>query len=165
MKRLVIALMTILLCNGCASIAGLPEVDFEWFNITTNQIWVVDAIGLPPDATPGRLMPSPAEEPLHVKASVYSETVRIKDRIKVVWKEAGVQEWHGGLKPGELVPPGVLHEAEFDRAELGIPARLTHGKLRFTYLGGGKWRVKLYGPETTFEGTDVRKDFSPPYKP
>ncbi len=100
-----------------------------------------------------------------MKASIYSETVRIKDRVRVVWKEGGVDEWHGGLKPGEMVPPGVTHDAEFKRAELEIPARLRHAKLRFTYLGGDKWRVKLYGPETTVDGTDVRKDFSPPYEP
>ena len=165
MKRLVIALMPVLLCAGCVSVAGLPEVTFEWFNLSTNQIWVVEVVGLPPEAHAGRLMPSPAEEQLRVAASTYSETVRIKDRIRIVSKDNGAQGWPGGLKSGELVPPGVSHEAEFRRAELGIPARLTHGKLRFTYLGGDKWRVKLYGRETTFKGTDSVKEFSPPYTP
>jgi len=165
MKHSIIALMLALLWTGCASIAGLPEVTFEWFNLSTNQIWVVEAEGLPPDAYAGRLMPSPAEEQLRVAASVFSETVHIKDRIKIVWKDGGAQGWPGGLKPGELVPPGVSHEVEFKRADLGIPAKLTHGKVRFTYLGGDKWRVKLYGHETFIDGSDSVKDFSPPYNP
>jgi len=36
--------------------------------------------------------------------------------------------------------------------------------VRFTYLGGDKWRIKIYGPTTTFGDTDRVKDFSPPYE-
>ena len=31
----------------------------------------------------------------------------------------------------------------FNREDFGIPAKLSEGKLRFTYLGNGKWRAKL----------------------
>ena len=165
MKRLVIALMPMLLCIWCVSCGGLREVTFEWFNLSTNEIWVVDVVGLPSEASAGRLMPSPAEEQLQVAASHFSETVRVKERIRIVWKDGGPQGWPGGLKPDELVPPGDSHQVEFKRDDLGVPAKLTHGKLRFSYLGGGKWRVKLYGQTTTFSGTDSVKDFSPPYRP
>ncbi len=144
--------------------ARLPQVTFEWFNLTTNQIWVIEVIGLPQEAQAGRLMPSHAEDQLEVAASVFSETVRVKDRIRIEWKEAGAQGWQGDPNLAGF-PQGVSHYAEFKRADLGIPAKLTHGKVRFTYLGGEKWRVKMYGPETTFKGTNKVKDFSPPYSP
>ena len=168
MRNLIVCLLMIVSCSGCAGGTGLPEVTFEWFNLSTNEIWITDGAGLPPDATPGRLMPSRGESQLEVKASVFNESVRIKNQIRIVWKDNGKQGWPGGLKEVPLqpptIPPGVGHEAEFKRADLGIPAKLTHAKVRFTYLGGDKWRIKIYGPTTTFGDTDQVKDFSPPYQ-
>ena len=169
MEIVVACLLMIFACSGCAVGKSLPEVDFEWFNLSTNEIWVVDCAGLPPEATCGRLMPCSSEEPRHVKGSEFNETVHFKDKIVIQWKDNGKQGWPGGLKEVPLqpptIPPGVGHEAEFKRADLGIPAKLSHAKVRFTYLGGDKWRIKIYGPTTTFGDTDQVKDFSPPFKP
>lgn len=143
MKHFAIALLSIFLCAGCVSGFGGQEVTFEYFNLSTNEIWVTDIAGLPAWASPGRLMPSHAEDALEVTASTSFETVRIKDQIKIIWKDNGQQGWPGGLKPGELVPAGITHEAQFKRDDLGIPAKLKNGKIRFTYLGNDKWRVKL----------------------
>lgn len=138
-------LSVILTCVGisCANGAGLPEVTFEYFNLSTNELWVTDVVGLPRNATPGRLLPGREENPLDVKASVFSETIHIKSKIKIVWKDGGKLGWPGGLKPGELVPVGATHEVEFNREDLGIPAKLSSGRVRLTYLGNEKWRVKL----------------------
>jgi hypothetical protein len=142
MKHSTIALILVLLCAACAAEAGLKEVGFEWFNLSTNQIWVTELVGLPAQASAGRLMPSHAEDQLESSESFFPETVRVGKKIKIVWKDNGTQGWPGGLKVPESVPPGATHEAEFSRYELGIPAKLSSGKVRFTYLGDGKWRVK-----------------------
>ena len=141
MKNMILSLVVALVCVDCANGAGLPEVTFEWFNLSTNQIWVTDVSGLPPEASPGRLMPSHTESQLDRSASVFSETVRIKDRITIKWKDNGKEGWPGGLKIPGSIPPGVAHQAEFQRAELGLPAKLKNAKIRFTYLGKDKWRV------------------------
>jgi|ERR1035441_444625 hypothetical protein len=142
MKRIVPILAAVLVWAGCSHIIG-GDVTFEWFNLSTNQIWVTDIAGLPPEASAGRLMPSRAEDQLEVAASVFSEPVRVKNRIKITWKDGGAEGWPGGLKRGELVPPGTPHEAEFNREALGIPAKLENGRIRFTYLGTNTWRVRL----------------------
>jgi len=126
---------------GCG--AGVPEVTFKYFNLNTNEIWITEVIGLPLDATPGRLIPSREEIPLEVKASVFSETVHIKDWITIKWKDNGKEGWSGGLKIPGSIPPGEAHQAEFKREDLGILATLSSGKIRFTYLGNDKWRVEL----------------------
>lgn len=168
MKNVLICVIVIAAFSGCAQNI-LPEVTFEYFNLSTNEIWVTDVVGLPPDATPGRLMPRRGENQLEVSASVFNESVRIKREIRILWKDNGKQGWPGGLKQVPLqpptVPPGTAHEAVFKREDLGIPSKLIHAKIRFTYLGQDKWRIKIYGPTTTFEGIDKVKDFSPPYKP
>jgi hypothetical protein len=143
MKSVILGLVVTLVCAGCANGGGLPDVHFEWFNLSTNQIWVTGVTGLPPEALPGRLMPSHAEDQLEASESVFSETVRIKDRITITWRDNGAQGWPGGLKTPGSVPPGTTHQAELKRDELGIPAKLSSGKIRFTYLGNDKWRVKL----------------------
>jgi hypothetical protein len=143
MKNIILGLVVGLACAGCENGSGLPEVHFEWFNLSTNLIWVTDVIGLAPEASPGRLMPSHAETQLETIESVFSETVRIKDRITIKWKDNGNEGWPGGLKTPGSIPPGGAHQAEFKREDLGIPAKLSSGKIRFTYLGNEKWRVKL----------------------
>jgi hypothetical protein len=166
MRNLIVSLLMIVSCSGCAIGKGLPEVTFEWFNLSTNEIWVTDAVGLPDESWAGRLMPVHGEDQLSVAASVIMENVQIKDRIVIKWKENGTNGWPHGVKtlPDGTPATGVRHEAVFKRADLGIPPKLDHAKLRFTYLGEDKWRVKLYGPTTTFDGTDRVKDFSPPYQ-
>jgi hypothetical protein len=143
MKNILQSLIVTLVCAGCASDSGFPKVTFEYFNLSTNEIWVTEVAGFPPNATPGRLMTSRDENPLEVKASVFSETVRIRSKIIIVWKDGGKQGWPGGLKSAELVPSGIAYQAAFKRDDLGIPAKLSSGRIRFTYLGNEKWRVKL----------------------
>jgi hypothetical protein len=144
-KNIILGLAVILFFADCQKVSALPNVGFEWFNLSTNQIWITDVTGLPPEASPGRLMPSHAEDQLESSESDFSETVKVKNQIKVQWKDNGKQGWPGGLKNGELIPSlGTTHEAEFNRDELGIPAKLKNGKVRFTYLGNDKWRVKFF---------------------
>jgi hypothetical protein len=166
MRNLFASLLMIVSCSGCAIGKGLPEVNFEWFNLSTNEIWIVDVAGLPPEASPGRLMPSREENPIHLEGSEFNEVIHLKDTIGIKWKENGKEGWPSGVQTSPEGSPatGVMHEAVFKRADLGIPPKLDHAKLRFTYLGEDKWRVKLYGPTTTFDGTDKVKDFSPPYQ-
>jgi len=88
-------------------------------------------------------MPSHAEDQLETTVSVFSETVRIKDRITIMWRDNGNEGWPGGLKIPGSIPPGVAHQVEFKREDLGLPSKMNAGKVRFTYLGNDKWRVKL----------------------
>jgi hypothetical protein len=166
MKTLIIPMLLVFACCGSGCGVG-AEVDFEWFNLSANEIFVTDAVGLPDQSWAGRLMPVHGEEQLSVAASVIMETVHIKDQIVLKWKENGKEGWPRGVAslPNETPATGVVHEAAFKRADLGIPSKLTHAEVRFTYLGQDKWRIKIYGPTTTFEGIDKVKDFSPPYKP
>ena len=144
-KNLALFLFAVPILIGCQTVATLPNVEFEWSNLSTNQIWITDVSGLPPEATCGRLMPSPAESQLHSKTSAFSETIKIKDKLTIQWKDNGRQGWPGGLKGGELIPSlGTAHEAEFSRDELGIPKKIKNGKVRFTYLGNDKWRIKYF---------------------
>jgi hypothetical protein len=140
MLRLIIVLTSFALLTGCSR---RGNVVFEWFNLSTNQVWVTGVAGIPDEASCGRMMPDPAEDRLHVKASHFMEPVQVAREIKVTWKEDTVTAWQGGLKPGELVPPGASHDAAFDRTELGIPSRLNSGTIRFTYLGNRAWKVRL----------------------
>ena len=140
MLRLILALASFALLTGCSQ---RGDVVFEWFNLSTNQVWVTSVAGIPDEASCGRMMPDPVEDRLHVKASHFMEPVRVAAKIRVTWKEDTVTAWQGGLKPGDLVPPGVSHDAAFDRTQLGIPSRLSTGTIRFTYLGGGAWKIRL----------------------
>jgi hypothetical protein len=144
MKHFSIILFLALFAGGCARGSDLKEVGFEWFNLSTNQIWVTELVGLPAEASAGRLMPCHAEDQLERSESIFSETVRIGSKIKIVWKDNGAQGWPGGLKTGELVPAGTTHAAEFSRDKLGIPAKMSIGKIRFTYLGGDQWRIRYF---------------------
>lgn len=94
LKHVILSLFVSLCCAGCASHA---EVGFEWFNLGTNEIWVTDVIGIPAEASPGRLIQNHAEDQLERSESVYSETVRLGDRITIKWKDNGKQGWPGGL--------------------------------------------------------------------
>ena len=140
MSRLILALASFALLAGCSQ---RGDVVFEWFNLSTNQLWVTGVVGIPDEASCGRMMPAPAEDRLFVKASHFMEPVQVAAKIQVTWKEDTVTAWQGGLKPGELVPPGASHDVAFDRTQLGIPPRLSTGTIRFTYLGGGAWKIRL----------------------
>jgi hypothetical protein len=131
--------MLLLLCAGCLRGLAGQKIEFVYFNLSTNEIWVVSVAGVPAWASPGRLAPVRGEDQLSEKGSVSFETVRVADKLRIKWQEGGQQGWPGG----EYAPRGVSHEAEFKRDELRIPAKLKNGKVRFTYLGGDKWRIKL----------------------
>ncbi len=70
---------------GCAGFRPLPDVNFEWFNLSANEIWVTGAEGLPAEASPGRLQPVSAEKQLNRSESNFSETVRVRHTITIHW--------------------------------------------------------------------------------
>jgi hypothetical protein len=142
MKRICIVSILLLLVTDC--FGALKEVTFEWFNLSTNEIFVTDTIGLPNEASPGRLTPNRTEDQLEVSGIGFSETVYIKDRIVIKWNDNGKDGFHGDFGPPGIVLPGIAHKAEFKREDLGLPAKLESGKIRFTYLGNDKWRIKLF---------------------
>jgi hypothetical protein len=143
MKDIILGLAATLICVMGVEASDLPAVSFEWFNLSTNEIWVTAVIGFPKDASPGRLTPNRSENRLERSEIVISETVRIKDRITIMWKNNGALGWLGGLKTPGGVLPGTAHQVELKRDDLGIPAKLNSERIRFTYLGDDKWRVRL----------------------
>ena len=145
MRKLIVCLVIIVSCAGCATNPGRTEARFEWYNLSTNEIWLREVVGLPSpaNAPDGVLIPKSAEVPHENIEAVVFETARIKNRITIKWKDNGRDGWPGGLKQPGTVPPGVSHEAEFKRANLGIPEKFRTGTVGFTYLGGDKWRVKV----------------------
>lgn len=143
MKEIIWGLMVGLVCAGYANGSGVRKTHFEWFNLSTNHIWVTEVVGFSLDISPGRLEPSNAEEQLESSELVFSETVRIEDRITIKWIDNGKAGWPGGLKSPGSTPPGVAHQLELKRNDLGIPSKLRRGKIRYTYLGNDKWRVKV----------------------
>jgi hypothetical protein len=88
-------------------------------------------------------MPSRSEDQLDVTASVFSEVMNIGGRIVIKWRDNGPAGWPGGLKIPGSVPPGEAHEVEFKRNDLKIPDKLEKARVRLTYLGNDKWRIKL----------------------
>lgn len=121
----VLASVVLLVC--CAGCSDTNEVVFLYFNLSPNEIVVDSIAGLPPWASPGVLVPVHAEDQLSTSGmSSSGETVRVAPTLKIVWHEAG-----------------ALHQAGFKRDDLGIAAKMKKGKVRFTYLGGDKWRIKL----------------------
>ena len=139
MKIILAGIFSILFCGSCSA---LPEVEFIYFNLSTNEIWIERVLGLPSEASPGRLGPAKGKDRPSEKSMTFFETVRVADKLKIIWKDNGPQGWPGGGKPGDLSRPGVVHEAEFKRDDLKIPARMKSGKVRFTFLGNDKWSVK-----------------------
>ncbi|HVU08599.1 MAG TPA: hypothetical protein VHG89_08675 [Verrucomicrobiae bacterium] len=143
MKNIILSFALILVGASCSK-SALLDVEFEWFNLSTNEIYVSDAIGLPVEASPGILIPVKTEDQLNTKSSIFSEAVRVKDQIAIKWNDNGTNGFHGDFElPGKILP-GMAHQIEFKRDELGIPSKLTNGKVRFTYLGNDKWRIKFF---------------------
>ena len=143
MRNFILVLVLSFASVRCAK--ALPEVHFEWYNLSPNEIWITDVVGLPHEASPGRLMPCHAEDQLEVKESIFSETVQITDRITILWKDNGKNGWQGGLKIPGSIPPGEAHQFDLKRVDSGIPPKLNAGKVRFTYLGNDKWRIIYFG--------------------
>ena len=111
-------------CAGCFE---MKEVDLVYFNLGPNEIFVDSIEGLPSWAAPGYLVPAQAEDPLsRTGATSFDNPVHVSATLKIFWREGG-----------------KLHKAEFKRDEVGIPETIKKGKVRFTYLGGDKWRVKV----------------------
>jgi hypothetical protein len=104
----------------------MKEVDLVYFNLSTNEIVVDSIAGLPPWAPPGVLIPVHAEDRPSEKSAASWDPVDVSTTLKITWREGGTS-----------------HQAELKRDELGIPAKIRKGKVRFTYLGGDKWRVKV----------------------
>jgi hypothetical protein len=70
--------------------------------------------------------------------------MRVKDQTTIKWNDNGTNGFHGDFEiPGKILP-GVAHQIEFKRDELGIPPKLTNEKIRLTYLGNDKWRIKFF---------------------
>ena len=126
MKNIILILLVIFAGHGCATELNLGEVSIEWFNLSEIRIKVVDVGGMPPNVMPGVLSPSP-NETLATATSVVYGPVHIKGQINIFWQQ-----------------DGNSHKAEFKRDDCGIPAKLSSGKIRFTYLGNDKWRVKYF---------------------
>ena len=108
-----------------AGFAASSEVDFDFFNLSTNEIFVVSIAGLPVWAAPGVLVTGHTEDQLPDKSATSWDPVRIAPKLTIVWRE-----------------DGKIHQAEFKRNDFGIPAKIKKGKVRFSYLGGDKWRVR-----------------------
>ena len=115
---LVITLGTALL-TGCSR-----EVVFAWSNVSGREITVDNVTGLPAWASPGVLVSNSNDSPQKESHAVNPETLRIANQIRISWTEDGKKQ-----------------EFEFQRADVGVPATLRRGRLCFTYLGDGKWRV------------------------
>jgi hypothetical protein len=124
MKTFLASVALLVCCAGCFN---TNEVVFLYFNLSPNEIVVDSIAGLPPWASPGVLVPVHAEDQLSTSGmSSTGETIRVPPTLTIVWREGGAS-----------------HQAELKRDEVGIPAKIKKGKVRFTYLGGDKWRVKV----------------------
>jgi hypothetical protein len=138
MKSAILLLAMMLPFTGCAA---LTEVDFVYFNLSTNEIFVDSIAGLPVWASPGVLVPVHAEDQLSESSMTSWDPVRVAAKLTIVWREGG-----------------KIHQVELKRDDLGIPAKVKKGKVRFSYLGGDKWRVRYLEkdsrrPNTALEPT------------
>jgi hypothetical protein len=129
MKILLASAAIMLCCVGCAK---MKEVDFVYFNLSTNKIVVDSVAGLPVWASPGVLVPVHAEDQLSEASMTSFDPVDVSATFKINWREGTSS-----------------HMAEFKRDDLGIPARIKEGRVCFTYLGGDKWRIKQMQPASS----------------
>jgi hypothetical protein len=145
MKGYIILILAVILnCSYYVLGSGLPVVHFDWYNLNTNEILITDISGLPAEVSPGRLMPSHVENPLEVSESTFFDTISIPSRFIIKWRDNGTNGFHGDFElPGSIIP-GVEQSAELKRDELGLPSKLEKGRIRFTYLGNGNWRIKYF---------------------
>jgi hypothetical protein len=123
MKSVILLLALMLPFAGCSS---LPEADCVYFNLSGHETTVTNIAGLPPEATPGVLVPVADDTSrLNEKSSTFFERIHIADEIMISWQE-----------------DGTSHEVRLLRKDLGLPSKLSGGQIRFTYLGTEKWRVQ-----------------------
>ena len=121
MRNVALLILSAALLVGCSR-----QVDFVYFNLSGHEITVDGVSGLPAWAIPGMLVPvSDDTNRLNEASLTCWESVRIADQIIIRWTEAN--------KPQEF---------RLQRDKQGVPARLSGGRLCFTYLGDGKWRVQ-----------------------
>ncbi len=120
-----LASVAFMLCGvGCFYV---NKIDFVYFDLGPNEIFVDSVAGLPPWAAPGVLVPSLAEDQFSEKsATTYNGPVAVPATLTIVWHEGGAS-----------------HRLELKRDDLGIPAKIKKGKIHFSYLGADKWRVRF----------------------
>ena len=100
MNRFVAPLRTLLLLSGRTGGLITKEVAFEYFNWNTNEIRVTDIAGLPPWASPARLIPGRARDLLVANTAGASDAVAIQSRLKSLWVDNGRRGWQDGLDTG-----------------------------------------------------------------
>jgi hypothetical protein len=108
----------------------MPEVGFVFFNLSGHEIKVESISGLSDGPPVGHLAPAQndsLDNRLETVTSTFLDPVHVEDQIKIIWQEGG-----------------TAREAVLKRNESGLPAQLKNGKVRFTYLGDSKWRVRLF---------------------
>lgn len=121
-NRVRLLLGTILLAST-AVVGATNSVEFSFSNRSTNVLYVKVA-GLPATASPGVLAPS--SHGWERATSAYSGAVRVKDEIKLEWSEAAKK-----------------HLIELKRKDLGLPENISRTAVHFTYLGEGRWKIKV----------------------
>lgn len=111
------------LLPGCSA---SKSVEFLYFNVSTNEIRVLDVEGITPRIAPGYLSPAPSDDidSLYVVGLNLYGGVIIQQRFKLVWTEGGVSR-----------------EAWVNREDLGLPSKLEQATVRLTYVGDEKWRI------------------------
>lgn len=125
-----------------AAYREIHEVDFVYFNLGSNEIVVKSIEGLPRWANPGLLIPVHSGDQPPKKIMDSLDAVCIESRITIKWQDNGTNGFNDYWESHESTMPGTEHKAEFKRDDLGIPATLKKGGVRFTYLGNDKWRIE-----------------------
>lgn len=123
MRNLILGL-TLLLSVGC--MRARQRVEFQFVNLSTNEIHSDEVLGMPPTVAGGWLPPRPDARRIDGTVIFVGNAVHIGNRIKIIWQERG----------GSCA-------VELKRDALGLPAELKHETVRFTYLGDSKWSVEL----------------------
>jgi hypothetical protein len=116
-------ILGLLLLEGCQA---WEWTVFEYFN-RSNQILYVSVLGITPDPSPGVLVPNDDNETTPVKASNFGAPVIFNDVITIVWST------NSGLTKKEI---------KFKRSDLGVPAKVSGGKITAVYTLAGDWEVK-----------------------
>ena len=111
-----------LFCAGCA---GWKWTDFEYVNSSGGRIYV-EVEGVHPDPSPGN-MAANTEGKGTTAGSHFGDVVTFDDTIGIISSVEG----------------GEQRRQDFSREELGIPARVSGGKITFTYTAEGQWRVEF----------------------
>ena len=116
------------LCLGCAT-AGEPKpTQYNYVNMT-DHLLRVEIAGVTPNASPGMVNPHTGSSRLRRVEKEYQREILVADAIEITWtKNRGDQKNHALLR----------------REGLGLPARLSGGKLEFTYTAQETWEVKYY---------------------